>query len=905
MMKNYLLLIASFFVIAVAHGQLRSAGQHIIDDINKEYPSNESNAKRSIQNPKTCGVDTIEYARYKASSLFTVAIAKGQSLGQLYSAPKPVTVSGFTFYSFVLFDSTRSNTMNLICKLYKAGADSLPKGLPLRTDTIFLDTTLGGGRLSVIQKQAFFTPITMDSSFIITVETDNDSVRAGVVTNSYRDGDGDFENLNCGSISGLWYNGKNLNIGGTPFNCDILLHPYVKYNFGTDFTIKNDCYNINDSVSFINAAASNMSGSKMYNRYLLYNLDYYCHLWNAGNTFGSQYNVNHKVKYSSQQNYSVRLISRIYGYNGPTVNGCVDTTIHNIYFKPAIPTYSGIVNACLGDSVRYTAISIDTGVDYEWLRTPASNPYFTGTSYLQNPITQNDTFYLRANNHGCLSGLRMVVIRANQYPTTLQVLNDSVCSGSKANLKATADIGIVNWYAQLSGGLPFYSGNVFQTNVLMADTSFYVQASNLGCVLNPRIPVRALVGSSFAPSPPIVSNDTTVCLASGNVITLSANAASGLSIRWFDAASGGTSINTGTTFNFLPTKREVKIYYADAFNGVCGSTRVPINITVEHYPTPINLKGDVICKGDSARLSYLIPYGKGQWFDAPTAGNLLQTGMSYTSLPNASTDFYIETSSDICVNPVREKITAVVNTYPAISKIWADTICAKNQATLKTKYASPGTIEWFETDTSRAALDSGSTFLTPVLNGNRSYYARSKYAGCIGPKINVNTNVLSAPFSGFYFDVLTWQQVRVSPINAANSTILWDFGDGTTSTLNQVTHRYTNTGNYNIKLTLTSIATSCPDSTTVSVQIDPSSIHSVYNLNELKLYPNPFINRIYFPVNSDLTDQNLVIYDLKGQILYRTKLESDLIENGLLLPELKSGVYFIKIDGFKASVMIR
>src|SRR5690606_22267716 len=119
-----------------------------------------------------------------------------------------------------------SKTMNIICNVYNAGADSLPTGSPLRSDTITIDSTFGGGLLSKIEKHASWPAITLNSNYIITVETDSASMNAGVVTNSYLAGNSQRFNLNCGSISGLWYNGRNLNIGGVPFDADILLHPH-------------------------------------------------------------------------------------------------------------------------------------------------------------------------------------------------------------------------------------------------------------------------------------------------------------------------------------------------------------------------------------------------------------------------------------------------------------------------------------------------------------------------------------------------------------------------------------------------------------------------------------------------------------------------------------------------------
>ena len=904
-MKNYLCFLFLIIGLPLANAQIQPAGVRIIDDLQKAG-LNAGPAKRSMQNPKSCATDTVEYPYNKASAYLTVSVAKGRGLGQLYSCPKPLVVTGFTFYAFVLPIHKTAKKMELICRLYKAGADSLPSGLPLRSDTLSIDSTLMGGRLAFIEKHASFTSITLDSNYIVTVETNDDTLTAGVVTNNYQNRDGDRENLNCGSISGLWYSGRNLNVGGQAFDCDILLHPHVRYQFGTDFSIKNNCYNVNDSIRFTNAAPFNMSGSKMYNRYLSFNLAYFCHLWDVGNFSGSQYTVNRTVKYNVKQNYKVRLISTVYGYRGSMQFGCVDTTVKDLLFKPDIPTFSGAVNVCIGDTARFTALSADTGVVFEWLSSPtATVPFFTGKTYELHPVTQNDTFYLRANNRGCFSALRTITIKANAYPTALNVLNDSVCAGSKANLKATSNIGTVQWYTAANGGLPFFSGEVYQTGVLTDDTAFYVQAGNNGCIMSPRKAISAFVGSDFAPSAPVLTNDTVICLASTTSLVLNANAGSGLSIRWFNAASGGSSIQNGSTYTFTPSKREVRTFYADAYNGICGSTRVPVNITVEDFPAISGLVNDAACKGDSVRMRFTLPFGTASWYDAASGGNLLNTGITYTVAPALSSDFYVETSSSVCVNPQRTRITAIINEAPVVLKLWGDTICAKNSATLKSKTSGAGTMEWFDSDTSAAVLYSGNTFVTPVLNGSRKYYARAAYAGCYGPRTAVQPLVRPVPFSGFSFEVLTWQQVRVAPINAGGSSIKWHFGDGTTSNNSSVTHRYQNTGSYQIRLVLTSPLTKCKDSTSVTVQIDASSLQGVYSESPLHLYPNPVTDRLYVELPEGHLFQMLQIYSIDGALVLHNNLEPGQRKQELDVSALNNGMYMLVIPGFSPNLFVK
>ncbi len=909
MKRIYLTLCLFSCSFLCTYAQLKSVNVKIIDDKQRLHFNDPSSNKRSVQVPKQCDVDTVQYPLYKSSSLLVVTVSKGRSLGQMYSCPKPLVLSGFTFYAFVVPSNPPTyRSMNMICNVYKAGADSLPRGLPLRSDTIFVDTTFGNGKISFMMKRAEFAPITLDSNYVLTVETDSGTLSAGIVTNNYQNGDGRRENLNCGSISGLWYKGRNLNVGGIPFNCDILLHPYVKYKFGTDFTIKSNCYNINDSVKFINGAAANMAGSRMYNLYMtLQNgmYSYFSHLWDAGNNMGNTYSIDHKIQYSSKQNYQIRLISTVYHYNGPNY-GCVDTTIKTLYFKPDIPTFSGLTNLCIGDSAKFTAVSADTGVIFEWMKKPVGvAPFFTGNVFKKFPLTRDDTFYLRANNNGCLSGVRTIIMRVNTYPASLVVKDDSICAGSKANLKATANIGAIQWYTTLTGGVPFYIGNVYQTKVLNSDTMFYAQAVNIGCALNPRKAVKAFVGSNFAPGPPAVSSDTTVCLGV-SVITLNATAAAGLTIRWFDVSSGGSSINTGNTFNFLPTKREVKVYYVDAYNGVCGSTRVPISVTIEDYPVISKLTNDTLCKGDSAYLGFTLPFGDANWFDASTGGNNVFTGTNYVSAPSGNVSYYIETSSSVCVSPTRTKISAVVNTFPAISKLWGDTICAKNKATLKSVLLGNGNLNWYDSDTSGTILGTGKTFQTPVINSGLKYYAQPFYAGCIGPRQVVQPTVKPVPFSGFSFEVMTWQQVRVYPINRSGSSVKWYFGDGGMSNSDTVKHRYQNPGTYQIKLVLTHNANGCKDSTTISVLIEVSSINALAKLSDARVYPNPALTDLNIhSVMLGNESRQVSIYSSTGALVRQVGAEA--IDGLLTIPVsgISPGFYIIHINGFTPLMFVK
>jgi len=197
-------------------------------------------------------------------------------------------------------------------------------------------------------------------------------------------------------------------------------------------------------------------------------------------------------------------------------------------------------------------------------------------------------------------------------------------------------------------------------------------------------------------------------------------------------------------------------------------------------------------------------------------------------------------------------------------------------------------------------LNRGKTYTTEILTGGKRYYAEPVNEGCKGPRISVIPTVKPAPFSAFSFEVLSWQQVKVSPINAGSSAMQWDFGDGFKSFIPNVTHRFKNTGTYRIKLTLTSLLNGCVDSTINVLDILPSNINHT-QLPIFNIYPNPASNELN--VDGLLSIVNTYyLYDFSGKLI-----ESNLIteDTKINVESLVSGVYFIQIKGYKTKLFVK
>lgn len=123
--------------------------------------------------------------------------------------------------------------------------------------------------------------------------------------------------------------------------------------------------------------------------------------------------------------------------------------------------------------------------------------------------------------------------------------------------------------------------------------------------------------------------------------------------------------------------------------------------------------------------------------------------------------------------------------------------------------------------------------------------------------------------------------------NAANYS--WDFGDGTTSTLENPTHTYTVGESYHVKLT----TDACGVTTTKTKLVVVSTLHTAETSieNGIQIYPNPVQNLIY--IVSKKKFEVISLTEASGKIIphHLNKTETGY---SISLQHLTSGVYFLQ-----------
>ncbi|WP_173969263.1 Ig-like domain-containing protein, partial [Flavobacterium bizetiae] len=245
--------------------------------------------------------------------------------------------------------------------------------------------------------------------------------------------------------------------------------------------------------------------------------------------------------------------------------------------------------------------------------------------------------------------------------------NTTICSGQTATLNANLALGeTIRWYDALTGGNLLNSTASFTTLPLTANTTYYVELTRNGCVNGERNPVTVTVNNPVAPTA-ISTVPTNLCSGETTTITIQSPVA-GTTYNWYDAASGGTLVFTGTSF-VTPSLTVPTTYHIEAVIGTCLSARTPVNVNVNPRPAPpVPVSSNVIIQsGQNVQLSVVSDPGVSYlWYDAPTGGTLLQGSGSNTYTPNpvltANKTFYVEAVNGLsdCKSISRAAINVMV-----------------------------------------------------------------------------------------------------------------------------------------------------------------------------------------------------------------------------------------------------
>lgn len=376
---------------------------------------------------------------------------------------------------------------------------------------------------------------------------------------------------------------------------------------------------------------------------------------------------------------------------------------------------------------------------------------FVGPIFTTPTLTTTTTYYVTVKGankcENSSANAKTITVKVNPSATASDVSvtgSTSICASASASLTATSTT-VINpvftWYNDAALTSVANVGAVFTTPVLTANTTYYVTVKGDNRCENTAGNASAInIVVNALPTNPVVSiTGTNICAGDATTLTIS-NPQPGVTYEWYSAATGGSLLNTGTTYTTGMLANTTDYYIIAIGTGGCNNNggRVKITVTVNTKPNvPTVASSSVsVCTGSAAVLSVLNPQANVtyNWFTTATGGTAVGSGSTFsTPAVTANATYYVEATSGSCTSTSRTAVNVIplpVPVAPASATPANGTLCAGSTTVLTVNNPVTGLIyRWYAASSGGNVLAEGVTFTTPALTTNTTYYVESIATG--------------------------------------------------------------------------------------------------------------------------------------------------------------------------------
>ncbi|NBV12611.1 MAG: T9SS C-terminal target domain-containing protein [Sphingobacteriia bacterium] len=416
-----------------------------------------------------------------------------------------------------------------------------------------------------------------------------------------------------------------------------------------------------------------------------------------------------------------------------------------------------------------------------------------------------------------------------------------------------------------------------------------------------------------------LSGPSSLCFGQNAMLTL--NISGGTppwSFSYSDGSTGITQSNVTASPFTIPIQPSTALTYTllNLQDNLCsGNAGSPIGIWVNSRPQAQWSGGQAICTGDSIIISAPLS-GQGPWDLTWTDGTtqysdtgINNTAWQWVTTPTNSTTYSLVSIQDaLCENLLSQNYVATVNPIPTGQLLTAPNLplCAGSllQLSVITTGTPPYTVTYSDGISTQTftGITASPGILTLAPQQSTTYsllQVQDQYCS-----VNLNDTlwvpVVALPTLDFSYtpDLNSPWIINFATIPAGLSPILWDFGDGTSSTLNSVQHTYTPTGGgqpvpFVVTLTLTDYCGVFVKDTTIL--ITPVGLESeALPQSQEYVYPNPITTESILNIKSRINVTQIEITDVLGRIVYHEDRDNPIDQ--VNLSSIPIGSYQLKIS---------
>jgi hypothetical protein len=378
-------------------------------------------------------------------------------------------------------------------------------------------------------------------------------------------------------------------------------------------------------------------------------------------------------------------------------------------------------------------------------------------------------------------------------------------------------------------------------------------------------------------------------LQSQKSITLNAlTNGQGDTLRWFSQSIGGTPIALGQNYILNASKRGVMSVYVESWNGICGSGRTPVTVSIKDYPQLFGATGATACEKDTATLSASTVWGALHWYTDKNSKEPFYTGKTPQVFGLKGTKYvYLKTAEDACYSPNFDSVAVTFNEIPKTSLV----VCARANGYMRAEVAF-GTVNWYIDSISNEVLHQGNNYDLGMTLSNRVRWYETENKGCKSERKSLTLVVKPRPVAGFTYNIGWQHRVSCIPITSTGLTLEWFWGDGKSKKGLPALHQYEKAGEYTIRLVATSNSNGCKDTVDIPVSVNHVGVQSFENSPSVAVYPNPIEAGNVLHIKG-INEGAFVLYDAVGKRIYECQFNED---RPIILPEwLPSGWFAIQV----------
>ncbi len=544
-----------------------------------------------------------------------------------------------------------------------------------------------------------------------------------------------------------------------------------------------------------------------------------------------------------------------------TAGGCDSSPSSSFSNAPAtplpVPTISTASPTCTSDGVS-TITNHDPALTY--IFTPTGP--VAGAGGVVSGMVAGTSYTVESTDGICTSATSASFSNAAQFPAPVADITGSLsyCTGSNTTLTASGGTSFV-WTDANANNI----GNSASVTVIQGVYTVVVTDANT-CADDTTVTVTEISG------PTVTLTAAPMQICAGQSVTFTADPP-GYALYEFYLSGTLNQSGAGNTYTSTTLAQGDNVTVRAQGNGCFGPISSGVSVTVLQIGTAtviLSVVPDTICPGQSATVT-ATPSGYVE-YEFSVNGTVVQSGPSntYTTTTLAQGDNITARALDqLCFGQMSSAISVFIRSTIAVDAGSDIQFCLNDPAAILQGF-SPAGGTWIGN-----GLTDPSGIFNPAIAGSGIHtltYSVNDANGCQGAD-SIEAQVYAPSETDFSATPVLSEVNDSTPVvftdftsGAANWQ--WDFGDGTTSNIQNPTHVYSETGTYTVTL-ITTDANGCSDTLTRTSYIIIQGgtfvfVPTAFSPN------NDGANDILLPLGKDLSKVTFQIFNRWGELVFES-----------------------------------